>query len=55
VLRDSFGPETRQTLLPFGEVKYFREQVLAGPGRAFLGVAYSQLIQKTKVSDVDPS
>jgi hypothetical protein len=55
VLGDSFGPETSQTVLPFGEVEYFREQVLAGPGRAFLGVEYSQLIQKTKVSDIDPS
>jgi hypothetical protein len=55
VLGDSFGPEASQTVLPFGEVEYFREQVLAGAGRAFLGVEYSQLIQKTKVSEIDPA
>jgi hypothetical protein len=54
-LGDSFSPETSQTVLPFGEVEYFREQVLAGPGRTFLGVEYFQLIQKAKVSDIDPT
>ena len=52
---DRFGPESNQTVLPFGEVPYFREQVLAGPGRAFIGHEYLQLVGKLKVSDVDPA
>lgn len=55
LLGDNFGPETDQTVLPFGEVEYFRDQVLAGPGKALLSPAYSELIQKIKVAEIDPN
>jgi hypothetical protein len=50
----TFGQDDRPTVLPFGEVPYFNTHVLSGLGRTFLGAEYSQLLQKQKVSEIEP-
>ncbi len=50
----SFNLQSDRVVLPFGEVPYFNEHVLSGTGKIFLDEGYSHLVQKEKVSDIDP-
>ena len=50
----SFGLQSDRVVLPFGEVPYFNEHVLNGTGKMFLDEGYSHLLQKEKVSNIDP-
>lgn len=42
---DTFQLQSDRALLPFGEVEYFHEQVLSGPGKAFLSDDYSEFVK----------
>jgi len=50
----SFDMQSDLVVLPFGEVPYFNQYVLAGPGQALLNDDYSRLRGKQKVAQVDP-
>jgi hypothetical protein len=50
----SFSLGSGRAVLPFGEVPYFNSHVLAGTGKEFLSENYFELLQKTKVSEVNP-
>jgi hypothetical protein len=50
----SFDLQSDRIVLPFGEVPYFNEHVLNGIGKTFIDEGYSHLLQKQKVSDIDP-
>jgi hypothetical protein len=52
---DRFGLESDRAVLPFGEVEYYYEHVLTGPGKAYLSDAYAKLMQKQKISEVEPT
>ncbi|OSI91028.1 hypothetical protein [Bradyrhizobium canariense] len=49
-----FGPASERAVLPFGEVPYLQEHVLAGAGKAFLGPAYAEIMSRGRVADVGP-
>lgn len=49
-----FGPTDRPEVMPFGEVPFYRENVMNGPGRTFLNGSLEQLTSKTRVSEIDP-
>jgi hypothetical protein len=51
---DSFNSQSDRQILPFGEVAYYQQQVLAGVGKQFLSHDYFDLVAKSKVADVDP-
>jgi len=51
---DSFNLQSDRQILPFGEVVYYQEQVIAGVGKQFLNHDYFELIAKSRVADVDP-
>jgi hypothetical protein len=46
--------QSDRQILPFGEVAYYQQQVLAGVGRQFLTHEYFDLVAKSKVAEVDP-
>jgi hypothetical protein len=52
---DSFDLQSDAQILPFGEVAYYQQQVIAGVGTQFLDHYYSDLVAKVKVADVDPN
>ena len=52
---DSFDLQSDRQILPFGEVAYYRQQVVAGVGKQFLSQEYYDLVAKSKISDVDPN
>jgi len=51
---DSFNLQSDRQILPFGEVAYYRQQVIAGVGKQFLSQDYFDLVAKSKVAEVDP-
>jgi hypothetical protein len=50
---DSFNLHSDRQILPFGEVAYYQQQVVAGVGRQFLSQDYFDLVAKSKIADVD--
>ena len=50
----SFDIQSAPVVLPFGEVPYFNQYVLAGSGQALLNDDYSRVRSKQKVAQVDP-
>jgi hypothetical protein len=51
---DSFDLQSDRQILPFGEVAYYEQQVIAGVGTQFLSPDYFELAAKTKVAEIDP-
>lgn len=51
---DSFHLHSDRQILPFGEVPYYQQHVIAGVGQQFLTQDYFDLVGKSKVADVDP-
>ncbi|MDX3970652.1 MAG: hypothetical protein QHD01_29230 [Bradyrhizobium sp.] len=51
---DSFNLDSDRQILPFGEVPYYQQHVVAGVGKQFLTHDYFDLVAKSKVADVDP-
>jgi hypothetical protein len=49
-----FKPTGDRELLPFGEVPYFQQHVLAGSGLANSGGVYTQFLRKPRIADVPP-
>jgi hypothetical protein len=49
----TFQPQNGRAILPFGEVEYFQQNVIAGLGTRFLGDAYREFLQKETISDID--
>jgi hypothetical protein len=49
----TFELSDTRAALPFGEVEYYKQNVIAGFGARFLGEAYHEFLQKEKISDVD--
>jgi hypothetical protein len=45
--------QSNRAILPFGEVQYFNENVLAGDGKQFLGDEYFKLLERDKVAEID--
>jgi hypothetical protein len=52
---DSFNMQSSRVVLPFGEVQYFNESVLAGDGKQFLSDEYFELLKRQKVAEIDPT
>ena len=52
---DNFSMQSDRAILPFGEVQYFNENVLAGDGKQFLSNEYFELLEKHKVGEIDPT
>jgi hypothetical protein len=50
---DSFNLQSDRQILPFGEVAYYQQQVVAGVGKQFLSRDYFDLVATSKVADVD--
>ncbi|WP_143130854.1 hypothetical protein [Bradyrhizobium arachidis] len=48
----SFNPDSDRVLLPFAEVPYLEQHVLAGHGQMYLTRAFSEFLLKTGVGDV---
>jgi hypothetical protein len=48
----TFEPTSQSVILPFGEVQYFNQHVLAGPGQAMLGNDYALVRRANRVSEV---
>jgi hypothetical protein len=49
----TFQLQDDRAALPFGEVEYYKQNVVAGFGTRFLGDAYREFLQKEKISDID--
>ena len=50
---DSFNMQSSRAILPFGEVQYFNENVIAGDGKQFLSQEYFKLLEKHVVAEID--
>jgi hypothetical protein len=49
----TFQLKSDRAILPFGEVEYFRQNVISGVGTSFLGDTYREFLQKKNISDID--
>lgn len=49
----TFQLQDDRAALPFGEVEYYRQNVVAGPGTRFLSEQYRDFLQREKIADID--
>ena len=51
----TFQLQDDRAALPFGEVEYYRQNVVAGPGTRFLSEQYRDFLQREKIERLIPS